>query len=391
MLIGARLRQIRLARGYALEGLASEMGGIVTKQALSKYEQGKAQPSQLVLNELAAALKVRAVTLSSEPAVRFEFHGFRKRARFGEREQESVKSEVMQALEDRIKLQHLSDKTTIPLPVPQFSVASVDDVEAAAGKLRDEWHLGSAPLANVTSTLEEHRVHVLEVSDKKDFDGLSVTVFDETQHYIAGAVVCCTETAGERQRFSLAHELGHLVLQVGKKLDVEKVAHRFAGAVLAPQSVLLPMTGENRHHISLNELLILKQTFGMSIQALLYRMRDLNIISPVFYKNWCIKINAQGWKKKEPEEQPREEPTWFRRTLLQAVTENWLTKGEAEHMLEKPLDIDEPLTLKQRRAFMRLPLEERRKIMAKQAKELAEHYEANDEWREVEGGAFLDD
>jgi Zn-dependent peptidase ImmA (M78 family)/transcriptional regulator with XRE-family HTH domain len=391
MLIGARLHQVRLARGYALEDLASEMGGIVTKQALSKYEQGKAQPSQIVLNTLAAALNVKAATLSSEPSIRFEFHGFRKKARFGEREQEYVKSEVMQALEDRIRLQHLYDKTTRPLPVPHFSIASLEEVEAAAGKLRDEWHLGSAPLANVTSTLEEHRVHVLEVSDKKDFDGLSVTVSDDTQQHIASAVVCCTETAGERQRFSLAHELGHLVLQVGKKLDVEKAAHRFAGAVLAPQAVLLPMTGENRHHMSLNELLILKQTFGMSIQALLYRMRDLNIISSVSYKNWCIKINTQGWKKKEPEELPREEPTWFRRTLLQAVTENWLTKEEAEHMLGKPLEIEEPLTLKQRRAFMRLPLEERRKIMARQSKELADHYEADEEWREVEGGAFLDD
>lgn len=391
MLIGARLRQVRLARGYALEDLASEMGGIVTKQALSKYEQGKSQPSQIVLNKLAAALNVKVITLSGDPTVRFVFHGFRKKANFGAREQERIKSEVMQVLEDRVKLQHLYDRTNRPLPVPQFSVASFDEVEDAAGKLRDEWQLGLAPLANVTSTLEEHRVHVLEVSDKQNFDGLSVTVLDETQHHIASAVVCCAETAGERQRFSLAHELGHLVLQIGEKLDAEKAAHRFAGAVLAPQSVLLSMTGANRHHISLNELLILKQTFGMSLQALLYRMRELTIISSALYKTWCIKINAQGWKKKEPDEQPREEPNWLRRTLLHAVTENWLTKEDAEHMLGKPLEIDEPLTLKQRRAFMRLPLEERRKIMAKQAKELADHYEADEEWREVEGVAFVDD
>lgn len=391
MLIGARLRQVRLARGYALEDLASEMGGIVTKQALSKYEQGKAQPSQVVFNKLAAALNIKAASLSGEPSVTFVFHGFRKTASLGKRGQEHIKSEVIQLLEDRVKLQHLYDRTNRPLPVPQFLVASLDEVEEAAGKLRDEWQLGLAPLANVTSTLEEHRVHVLEVSDKKDFDGLSVTVLDEMQRYIASAVVCSTETAGERQRFSLVHELGHLVLKVGEKLDAEKAAHRFAGAVLAPQSVLLSMMGANRHHISLNELLILKQTFGMSLQALLYRMRELTIISSALYKTWCIKINAQGWKKKEPDEQLREEPSWLRRTLLHAVTENWLTKEDAEHMLGKPLEIDEPLTLKQRRAFMRLPLEERRRIMAKQAKELADHYKADDEWREVEGGVFLDD
>jgi Zn-dependent peptidase ImmA (M78 family)/DNA-binding XRE family transcriptional regulator len=391
MLIGARLRQIRLARGYVLEDLASAMGGIVTKQALSKYEMGKAQPSQVVLNTLATALHVKAATLSSEPAIRFEFHGFRKKANFGAREQERVKSEVMQLLEDRVKVQSLCDQTTRLPPVRQFPVTSLDAVEEAAETLRDEWQLGQAPLANVTNTLEEHRVHVLEVSEQKDFDGLSVTVLDDTQRHIASGVVCCTETAGERQRFSLAHELGHLVLHADKKLDGEKAAHRFAGALLAPQSVLLSTTGANRHHVSLNELLILKQTFGMSLQALLYRMRDLAIISPALYKTWCIRVNAQGWRKKEPNEQPREEPSWFRRTLLHAVTENWLTKDNAERMLGKPLDIDEPLTLKQRRAFMRLPVEERRRMMEKQARELADHYTADEEWRAIEGGAFLDD
>jgi transcriptional regulator with XRE-family HTH domain len=62
-----RLKQLRLARGLSLDALAAKLGGIVTKQALSKYEQGKAKPSPRVLTQLASTLGVKAVHLFTEP------------------------------------------------------------------------------------------------------------------------------------------------------------------------------------------------------------------------------------------------------------------------------------------------------------------------------------
>ena len=112
----------------------------------------------------------------------------------------------------------------------------------------------------------------------------------------------------------------------------------------------------------------------MSIQALLYRMKDLDVIAETQYKHWCMDISAQGWRKNEPGAIPREEPQWFRRALLQAVTENWLTKEQAELMSGETLQAEEPLTLILRRSFMKLSLDERRQIMAKQAKELTQYY-----------------
>src|SRR2546429_9664360 len=100
-----RLKQLRLARGLSLEELAAELGGIVTKQALSKYEQGKARPSPLVLNKLAAVLRVKAVHLWSEPTVKVEFVAYRKRSALPKREQEKVESIIIQMLEERVRLQ----------------------------------------------------------------------------------------------------------------------------------------------------------------------------------------------------------------------------------------------------------------------------------------------
>jgi len=91
---GQRLRQTRLARGLTLDALAAAMGGIVTKQAIGKYEQGQAQPSPLVLNRLAAALDIKAATLWREPAVRIEILAYRKRASLPVREREAIESVV---------------------------------------------------------------------------------------------------------------------------------------------------------------------------------------------------------------------------------------------------------------------------------------------------------
>lgn len=75
----------------------------------------------------------------------------------------------------------------------------------------------------------------------------------------------------ERKRFNLANELGHVVLEVDSALDNEKAAHRFAGVFLMPAESMWNEVGEHRTHISLLELLRLKEIFGTSCQAITYR------------------------------------------------------------------------------------------------------------------------
>lgn len=371
-----RLKQLRLARGMSLEDLAAEMGGIVTKQALSKYELGLSKPSAVVLNRLAGALGVKAAYLWSEPSINCTFIAYRKGTGLAKAEQQRVESVVCQMLEDRVRLQQMVQGTTeVDLPVKGFKVKTLEDVEDFAIELRGKWNLGLGPIPTLTDTLEDHLVHVLEIEASPRFDGISAVAYSSEENIAAAAAVVSRKSLpGGRQRLNLAHELGHLVLDTPESVDEEKAAFRFAGAFLAPREALFRELGRKRSLVQSAELFLLKQKYGMSIQSLVYRLHDLGIISDQHHKQWWITINHEGWRKEEPSELRPEKSEWLKKTVLRALSEGLITKGDAMKTLGEPVGAQEPITLVERQAFLKLPLEERRNIMARQAKEMAAHY-----------------
>jgi hypothetical protein len=139
--------------------------------------------------------------------------------------------------------------------------------------------------------------------------------------------------------------------------------------------------------IQLDELLLLKKRFGMSVQALLHRMHDLQIISDSYYKQWCIDISQNGWRIAEPSPLPREQSVWLRQHVLRAFTENVISRDEATELLGSEIDGKPPLKLIERRAFLKLPIEERRRILSEQAEQAANNYEVDNEWQ---GGDIVD-
>lgn len=389
-MVGRRIRQLRLARGLSLEALASEMDGLVTRQALSKYEHGKSQPSRQVLNKVAAALKVRAAYLWSEPDVDVNFVAYRKKSRLPKREREKIESLVGQSLEERIKLQGLINKhQDASIPVLEFHVRNIRDAEQAAEKLRGRWKLGQDPIASVVNVLEDHHIHVLEIDASERFDGISAFTRNGRQAN-AAAVVTRRGLPGERQRLNFAHELGHLVLKISNRVDEEKAAFRFGAAFLAPAEAVLREVGERRFNVQAQELILLKKRFGLSIQALLYRLRDLEIISESYYTRWCVDINRLGWRKTEPLELPSEEPSWLRQSVLHAVSEGVLTHAEAGEMLGEKFGTKDSSQLVERSVLMKLPMDERRRILAEQARKMTAHYEKDSDWRNYQGGDIVE-
>jgi Zn-dependent peptidase ImmA (M78 family)/transcriptional regulator with XRE-family HTH domain len=382
-----RLKQLRLARGFSLEELAAQMGGIVTKQALSKYELDKDTPSPRVLDRLAAALGVKAIRLLDEPTTHVEFIAYRKHSRMGKHAQQQLESHIQLALENRLRLQMLTQpEIGLDLPAPGNPVTSAEEAEQVAEALRQYWELGRDAIPCVTDVLESHHVHVVEVDTNTDFDGLSA-IAQEHERFVAAAVITRSGTPGERQRFNLCHELGHLLLKADDDKLAEKAAHRFAGAFLAPQDTLKHAIGNQRMFIQLEELLLLKRQFGMSAQALLHRMRDLQIITESYYKQWCIDINQHGWRTNEPDALPHEQSIWLRQHVLRAFTEGVISRDEATELLGKEIDGRPSLKLIERRAFLKLPIEERRRILNEQAAQAASSYEADHEWQ---GGDVVD-
>ncbi|MBI1742613.1 helix-turn-helix domain-containing protein [Candidatus Acetothermia bacterium] len=390
-MIGQRLKQLRMSRGFSLDALAAELGGIVTKQALSKYEQGKIRPSPVVLNKLASTLGIKVSYLFKEPTIQVKFIAYRKVSRLPKKEQLRVECLVKEALEDRIRLQQLTNQANgSHIPIQSMRVKTIEDVEAAAQKLRTQWELGVDPISSVTDILEAHFIHVLPVNADDKFDGIAAVAYSGNHHVMAAAVVTRGEISGERQRLNLTHELGHLVLDMPKNLDEEKTAFRFGAAFLAPAEVVYREVGTKRGFMQPEELLLLKRYFGMSIQALLYRLRDLGIITESHYKQWCMDISRLSWRKQEPLELKPERAKWLRQKVLRAFAEGVITLEDAERMLGDKLNTKQPLSLIERRAFMKLPTEERRRILVEQAGKMVAYYEQHREWEELQGGDVIE-
>jgi len=380
-MIGERLAQLRLARNLTLNELSTKIGGIVTKQALSKYEQGQAQPSPLVLTRLSAALGVKANYFLSSPQIDVKFVAYRKSTSLPEREKSRVKSVVTQCLEDRIRIQTLIGQAqTDVLPWNALEISSVEDTEKQANYMRDLWELGSGPIRDVVGTFEEHQLCVLSIDADEKFDGLCAFGSDTSGNILAGAIVSRQDIPGERQRLNLTHELGHLVLKIPNGLDEEDVAFRFGSAFLVPADRLIKEIGAKRSYIHISELLILKKQFGISLQALLHRMQELGIINDTYYRRWCIYISKKGWKKHEPDEMERERSQWFSRNLSRLVGEGAITREEAERILGVGVDIEDPMTTVQRHTFLQLPIDKRRQLLAEQAQALSAYYEKEAEY-----------
>ena len=390
-MIAQRLREYRLARGMSLDALAASIGGIVTKQALSKYEKGRSRPSPLVLNKLASVFGIKAAFFWSPPSMEVRFVAFRKGSRLPKKEQTRVEGLVRLALEDRVRLQELApDQNRLDLPVQSLRIRSVDEAEGAAENLRRSWNLGIDPIACMTGVLEDRRIHVLEIESGEKFDGMSAAAINEKGKTVAAAVVTRSGVPGERQRLNLAHELGHLVLGIPGTIDAEKAAFRFGGAFLAPAREVYREVGTKRAFIRIEELLLLKLRFGMSLQALLYRFRDLGIIAETYYRQFCMDINRLGWRTSEPHPLERERPQWLTRTSLRAFAEGLISREEAERMTGERIETKSSHSSVERRAFMNLPLQERRRILEVQAERFLAHYEEGKEWKELQGGDIVD-
>lgn len=386
-----RIKQTRLARGFSLDDLANAMGGIVTKQALSKYERGLSMPSPSVLNRLAEALNVKAMQLWYEPEVAVRFIAYRKQSTLPKKAQSAIQAVVEERLEERTRLQdYCFASIPFDVPIEKYAVGSEAAAEDVAGKVRDLWKLGVDPIGNLTAVLEDHLVHVIEVDAPEKFDGISAIAENEQGKAKAAAVVSRTKCPGDRQRLSLAHELAHLVMKPAKNVDEEKAAFRFAGAFLAPQSSLKREVGERRTSVRIEELLILKQRFGMSMQALLRRMSDLEIITPTTYKWSCVHLSQLGYRKQEPQEIKRETSEWLRQAGLRCWAEGFITQQEAEHFVGQKLDEKASPTSLRRRAFLKLSLGDRRRILEEQAAQMHEHYETDESWRHLQEGDIVD-
>lgn len=344
-MIGQRLKLARSAAGFSLRSLAREINNCVTPQAIGKYERDESVPSSGVLLALATALDVPVDYLVADQEMRLEAIEFRKKRVLSKRELSRIEAKALLMIERYLVVEELLDLPSLgwerpraaPYPVHR-ELAEADD---AAKHLRQHWGLGIDAIPNVIELLEEKGIKVFSV-DLADISGLAAGVHSGKS--FLPVIFVNNQDPGERQRFTLAHELGHLLMNVDAKLDAEMAAHRFAGAFLMPGETLRSEIGKHRKSIGGGELVNLKQIFGVSIQALTWRCRDLDIFAQPLLKKLQAEYKRLGWSSppyQEPHALPREAPMRFERLTFRALSEGAISDAKAAELLGiKVRDLD---------------------------------------------------
>jgi Zn-dependent peptidase ImmA (M78 family)/transcriptional regulator with XRE-family HTH domain len=336
-MIGARLKLARSAAGLSLRALEDRLEGLVTAQAIGKYERDEMMPSSAVLIALAKVLGVTEEHLLNTADIELVGVEFRKQKLTTTKDDATVRARILSEVERYLEIERILhlDSSEANLP-PKRVVRSMDDVESAACKLRDFWRLGHDAIPNLCEFLEEKGIKICAVDLPAKVSGVQAMVRTADDAPLPVIVVNASH-AGERQRFTIAHELGHLYLSPAGGFEVEAACQRFAGAFLVPKDVLLREVGGQRRSISVHELLSLKVLFGVSAQAIAYRCKDLGIISQTTFSGIFRLFSAKGWRVNEPLSFSSERPIRFERLCLRALAEGLISESKASELLQKTI------------------------------------------------------
>ncbi len=338
-MIGERIHQARKASGLSLRALAEKAG--ISAMAISKYENNQSVPSSGVILNIAKALGVRTEYFFRHVTIRLENVNHREHEKLPEKEELKVRADVTDQLERWVMLEKfLPVPWSRPFELPPDSheqISDYDEIEGIATGVRKHWNLGLNPVPDLIDTLETKgiKVFITKYDGHKNFNGLSATV-NGTPVIVVGK-----HWEGDRQRFTLSHELGHLVLhgRLSDLLDEETACHRFAGAFLAPQEMVKSVLGERRTWLEPQELMMLKHEWGLSMQAWSYRAHNLGITSKEAHKEIWRRY-LQKWKKaqREPDPQvPKEKTRLFAQLLYRALAEDMISEAKAAELLSMPL------------------------------------------------------
>lgn len=333
-----KLKSARLLSGLSLRKLAENMNIDLSAQALNLYEKGERKPDSSVVIALSEALQVPIDYFFRDSNIKLGNIEFRKKAKLGKKNIEQIKEYVIDYLERYIEIERiLNILYEFSNPLKYKNINSIDDIEMASLELRKVWEIGMNPVSNVIEMLEDKGVKIVEIDAELSFDGLATWVDS------LPVIVINKNIDIVRKRFTVIHELAHLLLSLPENLSmksIEKLCHSFAGTFLLPETSLKNYLGVKRNHISIKELVEIKEYFGISIQAIIFRLFNLNIISENTLKRFFIELN----KEKQRDESNlghyigEESSSRFERLVLKAASEEIITFSKASQLMNKDLE-----------------------------------------------------
>lgn len=337
MEVGKNLKRIRLLKNLSLKdaGLLLNMSA----PAVSKYEKGEIHPNSQKLIEFANAYGVKVLDLlKSYNTPEMKFNAFRKRQRLQGENLELLKEIIQNKVADYLEVIELNEIKTSNSKIKKYTCNNDNDAELAAEEFRKNYKLSiNQPIPDLINMLENIGILIIEIDNTdgrfSDFDGLSEVVKD------IPLIVLLNDIDGERQRFTIAHELGHLVLNIkDENLNEEKMCNKFASSLLMPKDAVINEFGTSRNNISFYELRAFKKEYKVSMAATVYRLKELNIISEYLFKKINISFSSKGYKKHEPDPIDPEKSYQFKRLVHKLEVDNIISLNRACELLGITVD-----------------------------------------------------
>lgn len=177
----------------------------------------------------------------------------------------------------------------------------MDPAEYAGGAteiaqlLRLIWGVPSGPIPNLIELAESQGAIVIHY----DFAGARIDGVSRYVPTLPPMIFLDLYSPGDRARRTLAHEIGHLLMHVGRvpSPESEEEADAFASELLTPAREI---RGDLLMGVNLPRLVALKAKWGVSIQSLIMRARDLDIITESQRRTLFVRLSQRGWRKVEP-------------------------------------------------------------------------------------------
>jgi Zn-dependent peptidase ImmA (M78 family)/DNA-binding XRE family transcriptional regulator len=324
---GERLRTLRLLMGLSQDELAAIAG--VSQPLIHYIEKHTKLATEDFLSKVAAATSTPRAFFDVDPDdLPTDTLAFRKRAGASAKEVKRVEATVREAYRVAARLLAETRVRRLQLPRAEGDIDG-DMIETLAEQTRDALAVGRDGVLR----------HVIRTCERAGIPVVPLVLVDAQGHgeeiVVGHSGVSCWRGAddpylisyfaagsGDRQRFTVAHELGHLVLHTARRglsaADAEKEAHRFAGAFLFPQE----RAREALEGVfTLRDLAALKGRWGVSIQAFIMRASHLGLIDDDRKTSLYKQIAARGWRTQEPVTVHAEQPALMRAMLVRRYGE----------------------------------------------------------------------
>jgi Zn-dependent peptidase ImmA (M78 family) len=337
-IVAARIKNSRIQKGYSLQEVAEKIG--VSKQMINKYEKGESMPNSDKLIAFSKLYGQKVDYFFRKPEVQIGEINFRKKSKFSNKKINSLKEEIRVHIENYLYIENICNQnSSFVNPLSECVINSKDDVIRATDLLRNAWNIGNDTIHNIIQLLEDKEIKVIEVAEETTlFDGLA-TVVDEKYDVI----VVNKSMPIERKRFTILHELGHLLLNLNhlNEKEQESFCHVFASEMLLAQRNVFVEFGDKRNNISFNELKNIQEKYGISISAIVYKLGEPKIISNEKVTGFYKRVNSDH-KLKQAVEMSRFEgdksSNRYENLVSRAVSEEFISLSKASSLLQLSLD-----------------------------------------------------